>query len=101
LIKASVIFSKRNQKFIYFKGGWMSIMNSEHSILDEIIKNVDKSGSYEISLKVLEENVFNHGHKPRRPVREHILIWAVGCGINYEYKNNGNDEIVRFYRKIK
>ena len=75
-------------------------MGLEHPILDEITKTVDKGGSHEISFKVLEEKVFKRTHNPRRSARELLLIWAVENRVNYEYKNNGNDEIVRFYKKI-
>ena len=74
-------------------------MDSEHPILDEIIRTVDKSGSHEISFKTLDEKVFKQTHNPRRSARELLLIWAVENRVNYEYENNGNDEIVRFYKK--
>jgi hypothetical protein len=74
-------------------------MNLKHHILDDIIKAVDKSGSHEIQLNVLEEKVFKKTHVPSRSTKEQILIWAVENGLLYKYKNNGNDDIVRFYKK--
>ena len=75
-------------------------MKSGHPILDEIVKTVNKNGSHKISFKVLEENVFSQGHNPRRSAREQLLIWAVENKVNYEYKTDGGDNIVRFYKKI-
>ena len=75
-------------------------MDSKNHILDEIITTVDKNGSHEVPLKVLEETVFKPTHQPYRSTAEQVLIWAVESRINYEYKNIDNEAIVRFYKKI-
>jgi hypothetical protein len=69
------------------------------SILRKIIQNVNKSGSYEIQLKEIEEHVFAPVQKPYRSTAEQILIWAVENEILYEYKNTGEDAIVRFFKR--
>jgi hypothetical protein len=76
-------------------------VDSENPIFEGIIKAVDESGFHEVSFKVLEENVFSQGHNPRRSAKEQLLIWAVENKVNYEYKTDGGDNIVRFYRKTK
>jgi hypothetical protein len=68
-------------------------------ILSKIIKNVNKSGSYEIPLREMEEHVFVPTQKPYRSTAEQILIWSVENEVLYEYRNNGKDAIVRFFKK--
>jgi hypothetical protein len=74
-------------------------MDSNHNILEEIITTVDKNGSHEVPLEVLAETVFKPTQQPYRTTAEKILTWAVENRINYEYKNNGNEAIVYFYKK--
>ncbi len=74
-------------------------MDSQNLILDEIIKTVDENGSHGVPLTLFEETIFKPTHKPYRTTAEQILIWAVENRILYEYKSNGNEAIVRFYKK--
>jgi hypothetical protein len=76
-------------------------MDSNHNILEEIIENVNKSGSHEIPFKVLEEHAFKPTLQPRRSTAEQILIWAVENKLLFEYKKIDGATIVRFYKKIK
>ncbi len=74
-------------------------MNLEINILNEIIENINKSGSYEVPFKVIEEIVFIPTRNPYRFTSAQVLIWAVENRILYEYKSNGDEAIVRFYKK--
>ncbi len=74
-------------------------MDSNHNILEEIITTVDENGSHEVPLELLTETVFKPTHQPYRTTAEQILIWAVENRILYEYKSNGNEAIVYFYKK--
>jgi hypothetical protein len=71
--------------------------NGTYDILDEIISTVNRNGSYEVPLNVLEDTVFEPKQNPYRSKAEQILKWAVENEVYYEYKNNGMDTVVRFY----